>query len=557
MNKSTLVSRQAKPPKILIVEDESIIAADIQDCLESLGYQVVTISATGAEAIADAAVFQPNLVLMDIRLKGELDGIQAARYIWQQYQIPIIYVTGYSDQATLERATATGPFGYILKPIEEKELYVTIETALQRHQIDIELQKREQWLSTILQNIGDGVIVVDQQERVKFLNLTAQQMTGWQQHEAIGQPIADIFRLIDAETGGAIAISVAHTQAGPHDSLPREGLLLSKTGTTTPISDSIAPLHDETHHEIIQGAVLVFRDITEQKLAEQHRLAIDRARQLEVQMDELKRLDLLKDDFLATVSHELRTPLSNIKMATQMLEIVLQNQGMLSPGQENQSSRIPHYIKILRDQCNQELALVNDLLDLQRLNAKAYNLQSSPLRLQDWLPHLLESFEARFSEQQQQLTLSIEPSLPPIFLDQSSFARIITELLNNACKYTPKGGQVSISAHPVQSTEHLTEANSYRNNLVEIRVCNSGVQISPAELTRVFDQFYRIPQSDRWRQGGTGLGLTLVKSLVTYLGGTIKAESHANVTCFSMHLPITSHQEMPTPLRNPQTTPTP
>lgn len=145
--------------QILVVEDEYIIAANLQENLESLGYGVSDIVSSAAEAIEKAIELRPDLVLMDIQLQGEMDGIRAAEKIWNWLQIPVIYVTGHSDKSTLERAKVTFPFGYILKPVKGKELYVAIETALNRYE-------REQLHSTVFKSIGDGIIVVNTQGRI-------------------------------------------------------------------------------------------------------------------------------------------------------------------------------------------------------------------------------------------------------------------------------------------------------------------------------------------------------------------------------------------------------
>lgn len=155
--------------KILIVEDEYILALNLQESLVSLGYTVVNIVDSGEAAIEEAGKLLPNLVLMDIRLRGEIDGIQAAQKIWNYLQIPIIYITGHSDKSTVERATLTLPFGYILKPIKEQELYVAIQTAIHRYQ-------REQFLSTELQKMKNQETEVNSQLCVKFPNDLLQQM---------------------------------------------------------------------------------------------------------------------------------------------------------------------------------------------------------------------------------------------------------------------------------------------------------------------------------------------------------------------------------------------
>lgn len=180
------------PIQILVVEDERLIALNLQECLESLGYQVVAIADTAAKAIAQATEHRPDLVLMDIRLKGEPDGICAAEQIWNTLQIPVIYITGHSDSTTLDRAKLTAPFGYLLKPFKEKALYISIESALQRYE-------REQLLHTVFRGMGDGVIVTDAQGRIQFLNTMAETLTGWTQADAKQRSLSEVFCLINVD----------------------------------------------------------------------------------------------------------------------------------------------------------------------------------------------------------------------------------------------------------------------------------------------------------------------------------------------------------------------
>jgi PAS domain S-box-containing protein len=531
---------QAQMAQILIVEDESIIARDIRDCLESLGYQVPAIATTGLEAIKKATDLRPDLILMDIRLKGEMDGIQAAEQIWNRLQIPIIYATGFSDRDTLERAKLTRPFGYILKPIEERELYAAVETALHQYQVNRDLQDREQWLSTVLRDIGDGVIVVDAHYKVQLMNLVAEALTGWRQDEAMGREITEVFRIVREPSYVPLPNpAIEAIEQGTLKYLPTNGLLLPKDGIPVPIADTATPIRDDTGE--ITGAVLIFHDITRRRLAEERELALQRAQQLEVQMEEMERLNQLKDDFLNTVSHELRTPLANMKMAIQMLEIVLDQNGILQRD-DLPTNRTVKYLEILRDQCNQELVLVNDLLDLQRLNADTYSLSFTPISLQDWIPHIIENFHIRIQASQQQLEIHIPESLPTLVSDTASLTRILSELLNNACKYTPVDERIVITAIAQPIAPFMASLSESLSELIvpgiQIRICNFGVEISEADLERIFEPFYRIPDSDIRNQGGTGLGLALIKKLVNYLNGTITAESLPSQTCFIINLPI-------------------
>jgi PAS domain S-box-containing protein len=535
MNRILSQTESQKTIQILVVEDERIIALNLKESIESLGYAVPAIAASGEIAIQKANELRPDLVLMDIRLKGEMDGIEAAQQIWESLQIPVIYVTGHSDQSTLERAKITAPFGYILKPLKERELYVAIETALQRYE-------REQLLNAILRGMGDGVIVIDKERRVQFLNGVAQSLTGWSLAEARERELTEVFNVVDEQT--KLPVNDPITAALQEDItvyLEDHILLISKNGSTIPIGNSAAPIKD--NKGMITGVVLVVRDITQRRLAEERNIAIAKARQLEIQMAELRKVNQLKDDFLNTVSHELRTPLSNIKMAVRLLETVLDQKSIISSETLKNSQSMARYLKILEDQCNQELMLVNDLLDMRAIDADANPLDLTPIHLQDWIPHIVESFQPRAQTQQQKLQASFPPELPPLISDLSSLTRILSELINNACKYTPRGEQIIVMAQAVREEENEKEGQgttpqaSSSLDGVQISVSNSGVEIPTEELSRIFDPFYRIPKSDPWKYGGTGLGLALIKKLINQLQGKIEVTSHPGWTTFTIILP--------------------
>ncbi|HEY9621148.1 MAG TPA: ATP-binding protein [Crinalium sp.] len=525
MNEVSPPASQSLRNRILIVEDEQVIAINLRESLEGLGYIVPAIASTAEKAIEKAIEHRPNLVLMDIRLKGEMDGIEAAEQIWNRLQIPVIYVTGHSDQSTLERAKITAPFGYILKPIREKELYITIETALQRYE-------REQLLSTVFAGMGDGVIVADSQGRVKFLNRMAEELTEWRQEDARDQALSRVFDLSDQQTQEPSIerlLSLALEQNGPIY-LETPYTLTTKGGRIVPVADSITAIQNSQGE--VAGVVVVFRDVTQRLLAEERDRAVERAQQLEQQMEELRRLNRLKEDFLATVSHELRTPLSNIQLATRMLSIILDQFGILAHESDSNSHALGRYIRILKDQSEQELRLVNDLLDMQRINAEAYPLDLAIVQLQDWVLHIIEPFAERMNSNRQELQVNIEPNLPTFQTDTHVLTRIVSELLQNACKYTPAQQHVQINVSVLQPEKTAVLPR------VLIEVCNSGIEIPEEELVRIFDPFYRIPQSDRWAKEGTGLGLALVKKFAAHLGGSVEAKSFDGQTCFMVYLPI-------------------
>lgn len=238
------------------------------------------------------------------------------------------------------------------------------------------------------------------------------------------------------------------------------------------------------------------------------------------QVEELTRLNLLKDDFLSTVSHELRSPIANAKMAAQMLEIVLQKANLL-----NSASPAPldRYLQILKDECQREINLINDLLDLNRLNDGSEPLRLAEVDLSVLIPQVTRGFLQRMQEQGQKLINDLPPDLPLLQTEVASLERILIELVNNACKYTPPQENVIIRAQASQT--------------LRIEICNTGIEIPEAERDRIFERFYRIPNSDPWKHGGTGLGLALVRKLVERLQGKICLGVGSNQTTFAIELP--------------------
>jgi PAS domain S-box-containing protein len=268
-------------------------------------------------------------------------------------------------------------------------------------------------------------------------------------------------------------------------------------------------------------------DLTERKLAEVALKKNQKATQ--AQLEELESLNRLKDEFLSTVSHELRTPLTNMKMAIQMLGIALnQEHNLLSeiakPHAER--SKVARYFQILNNECEREINLINNFLDLQRLDTSAKPLVLETIQVQEWLERVVKLFQARNRNSYlHNLQLRIADNLSSFICDQFNLERILIELLTNACKFSPPGAEIIIAA----------QLNA---DFMQIQVRNYGVEIPASELPRIFDKFYRIPSNDPWKQGGTGLGLALVQKLTKYMGGTIKAESGSNHTCFTIQLPL-------------------
>ncbi|VVB86569.1 putative methanogenesis regulatory protein FilR2 [uncultured archaeon] len=252
--------------KILVVEDETIIAMDIESRLKSYGYSIF-LAHSGEGAVKKAEEAQPDMVLMDIMLGEGMDGIQAAEQIHALFDVPVVYLTAYSDKDTLQRAKITQPFGYLIKPFAERELHVAIEIALYKHKIEKKLKESERLLSATLKSIGDAVIATDEKGIVKLINPFAEALTGWKQEEALEKPLESVFNIINEKARERVEDPIKKvTREGIFFGLADDTVLVSREGTEVPVEIVGTPLIDEKNKVI--GAVLIFYDIIERKRLE-------------------------------------------------------------------------------------------------------------------------------------------------------------------------------------------------------------------------------------------------------------------------------------------------
>jgi len=248
--------------RIMLVEDEKVVAADIQACVESLGYEVVGSAVSGTEALHMAVRTMPDLVLMDIKLKGVLDGIDVAGALYDQLKIPVVYLTAHADAEILERAKRTAPSGYVLKPFDDRTLRTAIELAFDRHCRERQLIEGGQRLASAIGSIDEAVIVTQESGQVALMNRLAEDLTGWKQEEALGRPVDEVFTTLNSQTGAP--------QASPVGRVLREGVaiglsnasgddvfLIARNGIRVAIQGSAAPVRDGSADAV--GVCLLFR----------------------------------------------------------------------------------------------------------------------------------------------------------------------------------------------------------------------------------------------------------------------------------------------------------
>ena len=250
--------------RVLVVEDEALVAEEIRDRLQRLDVDVVAIADTGEQAIRVTEETRPDLVLMDIRLKGALDGIQAAALIRERFDVPVVYLTAHSDPSTLDRAMEGASFGYVLKPFQEKDLRIAIASAVSRARSEQALKEKNAMYASMLASIADAVVAVDTLGEISFLNAAAVALTGWTRAEALGKPLQDVLRMIDEATREEMEVPAARAlRQGAAEHATRDALLIDRQGAAIPVASSAAPVLDSRAR--LAGAVMVMRDLRERR----------------------------------------------------------------------------------------------------------------------------------------------------------------------------------------------------------------------------------------------------------------------------------------------------
>jgi PAS domain S-box-containing protein len=381
--------------RIMVVEDEGIIAEDIQESLLEMGYNVTSVISSGEEALQRVEQERPDLVLMDVVLQGDMDGIEAARRIRSRMNVPIIYLTAYTDAKMLERAKATEPFAYMIKPFRERELHTNIEMALFKHELDRRLRESQEWFSGILDSMGHAVIAADRSAAVRFMNPMAQRITGWSVDEAAGRPLGEVFVASDDKTGASIDDLVVRViERGKTISLSDlYNTLTTRDGSTRIIDAGAAPVRDARGTVI--GMVIVWCDVTDRKRAEEHLLrlgaAVEQSSEGLAVVDLAGRLLFLNKAFAemhgVTVEDLVGHHLSVFHNEEQMPAVEAANRQILEQGKfsgeiwhtRRDGSTFPGLMhnSLLRDSDGKAIGIVGTLRDITDIKAAAEALRKS------------------------------------------------------------------------------------------------------------------------------------------------------------------------------------
>lgn len=460
---------------ILVVEDETIVAKYIQKWLRSLGYRVPAVVSSGEEAIEKTEEIHPDLVLMDIVLKGNMDGIETARRIRARLNIPIIFLTAYADENTLERAKVTEPFGYIIKPFEERELHSTIEMALYKHRMERQLKESREWFATTLKSICDAVIATDREGLITFMNPVAESLTGWEQKEALGRDLKEVFRVIDEKTRIPIENLGVDMLRQNVVTNPIEHILISRYGREIYIDDSVAPIKDDSGN--IMGVVLIFRDATERRRMAEELLKAQR----------LESVGILACGIAHDFNNLLASILGNISLLKARVN-----------AQDETYRRLQEAEKA----CIEAKRLTQQLLIFSKGGAPVKKLTSIEQIIRESVSFALRGSNVRCE-------LSIEEGLWDVEVDESQIAQVITNLVINAQQAMPQGGVVKVSAQNATEVEaDLKPTPTEGGRYIKITVEDEGEGIPPGHLSKIFDPFFAT------KHRSSGLGLAMAYSIL-------------------------------------------
>ncbi|MBS4038147.1 MAG: response regulator [Hydrogenophaga sp.] len=478
------------PAKILIVEDEGIVAFNLQQRLQHMGYQVAGVAESGRECLSLVDAQRPDLVLMDIHIKGEMDGIDVADALGQlpRGAVPVIYLTAYSEDATLERARQTHPYGYLIKPFSERELHATIQMALERHHMQRAFNENQHLLAQALQSANMGSLECDPEAgTVRTAGASARRL-GVAEHAAV--PLARVLEAVVDEDRPAVTRCLLGRVAGRFSQefrtrMPGEDLRwLRMDGATLDDGRTSCVVQDVTQAKQAAEALQLANEALEARVQE-------RTRELQQSMKEL-------EAFNHTVAHDLRAPLRAISG----MSLILTEEHAPALGQEGVAmlDRITTSVRHMG-------SLIDALLNMSRLSRQ--DIRLSRLDLSELALEVLKTL--RDAEPHRACELQVQSGIR-VVADLALMRSVMDNLLRNAWKFSGREAVIRIEV----GSETLDGETVHF-------VRDHGCGFDSAKASRLFDPFCRLHTERDY--AGTGLGLSIVHRIVTRHGGRVWAES--------------------------------
>jgi PAS domain S-box-containing protein len=463
---------------ILIVEDERVSAEEIAALVRDTGHSVVGISLSGEAALVDAEELHPDLALVDVKLRGGLDGIMLAERLQNNLDVAAIYVTGHSESSILHRATQTAAYGYVLKPVDGRTLQASIEMALARRRRDRSLRSHGQWLSNLLRNIGVAVFATDEKGALRYANPLATTLTGYEEGQDLGRRI----ELKDEAGNSFFPVEEALRRSACFD-FPNGAVLVRKDRDPLPVEGSAAPLFDALEQS--HGVVVALYDGTERRNAERERLRAQRLGSLAT--------------LAAGIAHDFNNSLAIMLNCASLARQAAANTPLL-------------------DELLDDLTHAGERASALTAQLASFAKGGAPARRRVDVAPLLERIVGlALRGSSTAVHFDFEEPLRPLLADETQLAQVFTNLVLNARDAMRGEGTVHVRArnHHVQQSDSLLSAGAF----VEVTVRDEGPGIEPANADRIFDPFFTTKPT------GSGLGLASSYSIVTRHGGTLRVES--------------------------------
>ena len=480
--------------KILIVEDNRIVARDIQQQLARIGHVAVGITARGEDVATLVLENRPDLVLMDIRLEGKLDGIDVAHQIHERLGIPVIFLTAYADEETVRRARVTEPFGYLLKPFEDSQLRTTIEMALYKHAAERKLRESERRYAVTLSSIGDAVIATDELLHVTFMNPVAEKLTGWTQKEAIGLPLIEIFRIINEDTRQTVDNPAAKVlRSGVVVGLANHTMLVARDGRETPIDDCGSPIIDDGGE--VTGTVLVFRDITDRRQSD------GALRRAQAELAAVGQRTML-GELAVAIAHEVGQPVAAININCDALLRMLRAD---SPDLER--------VRAATQRASRDARRAADIFArIRDLFSRSGGPPPAAVDLNEAIEEVVALKRNELRNVGVTLQMELSDDLPPALCDRVQLQQVIVNLITNAIQAMNGAGNTR--------NQLLIRTERIGNAEVQATFRDTGIGVEPSKMDQMFGAFYTT------KPDGMGMGLWISRSIVEKHKGRLWATAN-------------------------------
>jgi PAS domain S-box-containing protein len=484
-----------KNKTIMVVDDEVLIAVQIQAYLELKGYTVAGRAGSGEEAVEKARALKPSLLLMDIMLgEGSLDGISAAEIITSELGIPVIFITAFGNEETINRTKIVDPAGIIAKPFSEQDLEAAIELAFFRMDRKDQLKTSEERYRSVVAFSVEAILVIDTRMHVVFWNQAASGMFGYSAAEIEGKPF---LRLIPDRCQPELSVEMDRmvlTEEKNPVARTTETTGLRKDGSEFPMEFSLSSwiIRDEIFFTVNA------RDITDRKKVEQ-----------------------MKTDFVSLVSHQLKTPVAGVLGCIDNLLARI-------PGPLTREQEV--YLRMMKDISRRNYRNISDLLNVSRIERGVIDVQIEPVLLKKVAAAVVREHLAYIREKGLALKLKGWSGRVMVRADFGKLFEAMSNIVHNAVKFTDKG-HLGLAIHTDDGTA-----------TVEIEDTGPGIAY---ELQGYIFKKDMILQGPPTPNRGTGLGLYIAKEFMHLQNGELELISvPGKGSRFTFRIPTDQHQSM-------------